>query len=165
MYKTLEKWSVDPCLSEVTLRYKGAADLSSRPKLSTPEQAYEYLLSLWDEDSIEMCESFYVLLFNNKRRALGWSKISLGSKTSTVVDVSQIVTLALLGNASNVIIAHNHPSGETNPSRADIRITGRIVQALELHDIKLDDHLIITRSEFYSFQENGLLHSDQINHP
>ena len=153
-----------PHFAEVSLRYSPSADISSKPKLKYPEDVFRYLLNLWDLDSFEISETFYVLLLNNKKRLLGWSKISLGSKTATIVDVSQVVTLALLGNASTVVIAHNHPSGETHPSSADIRLTGRICQALELHDLKLDDHLIITREEFYSFAQNGLIHPEQKNH-
>ncbi len=156
-----EKWSVSPCFSEVTLRYRGAVDLANNPCFLSPEDVYGYLKSLWDEDTIEISESFYVLLLNNKKRLLGWSRISLGSKTATIVDVPQVVTLALLGNASSVVIAHNHPSGETRPSCSDIRLTGKISQALELVDLKLDDHLIITRETFYSFAQNGLIHSDK----
>ena len=144
--------------AEISLKYKSSPDLALRPKLCTPEEVYTYLLSVWDLDTIEISESFYVLLFNNKNRLLGWSKISTGGRSATVLDVGHILTLALLGNASHVIIAHNHPSGETNPSRADIRITGRIVEALALHDITLNDHLILTRNEFYSFCQNGLVH-------
>ena len=144
--------------AEVSLRYSPKADQSMLPKLCTPEDVYRFLLAIWDMDTLEISESFYVLLFNNKNKLLGWSKISLGSKSATVVDVSHVVTLALLGNASKVVIAHNHPSGETRASSADIKITGRILQALELHDITLNDHLIVTREEYYSFRENNLIH-------
>ena len=147
--------------AEVSLRYSPQADQSLLPKLNTPEEVYKFLLAIWDKDTLEISESFYVLLFNNKNKLLGWSRISLGSKSATVVDVTQVVTLALLGNASKVVIAHNHPSGETRASHADIKITGRILQALELHDIKLNDHLIVTREEYYSFCENGLMHSSE----
>jgi len=147
--------------AEVSLRYSPRADQSLLPKLSTPDEVYKFLLAIWDKDTLEISENFYVLLFNNKNTLLGWSRISLGSKTATVVDVTQVVTLALLGNASKVVIAHNHPSGETRASHADIKITGRILQALELHDIKLNDHLIVTREEYYSFCENGLMHSSE----
>ena len=145
--------------AEVSLRYSPSADMALRPKLHAPNDVFEYLLKLWDLDTIEISETFYVLLFNNKNRLLGWSQISKGSRSATVVDVGHIVTLALLGNASHLVIAHNHPSGELRPSRADIRITGRLVEALGLHDIRLNDHLIINRQEYYSFAEQGLVHA------
>ena len=145
--------------AEVSLRYSPSADMALRPKLHAPNDVFEYLLKLWDLDTIEISETFYVLLFNNKNRLLGWSQISKGSRSATVVDVGHIVTLALLGNASHLVIAHNHPSGELRPSRADIRITGRLVEALGLHDIRLNDHLIINRQEYYSFVEQGLVHA------
>lgn len=147
--------------AEISLRYSPKADHSLLPKLNSPEDVYAFLQAIWDKDALEICESFYVLLFNNSNKLLGWSKISLGSRSATIVDVSHVVSLALLGNACKVVIAHNHPSGETNPSRADIAITGRIQQSLELLEITLNDHLIITRSDYYSFSQNGLLHPNQ----
>ena len=96
--------------AEVSLRYSPSADMALRPKLHAPNDVFEYLLKLWDLDTIEISETFYVLLFNNKNRLLGWSQISKGSRSATVVDVGHIVTLALLGNASHLVIAHNLPS-------------------------------------------------------
>ena len=158
MKHTDKNWVHEPSLAEVSLKYTPSRDIALRPRISTPEQVYDYLLKIWNMDGIELSEMFYVLLFTNKNRLLGWSRISLGNKSCTVVDVGHVVTLALLGNASHVVVAHNHPSGEVRPSRADIRITGRILEALALHDITLNDHIIISRREYYSFTENGLMH-------
>lgn len=153
-----ENSSTSARFAEVSLSYSPRADHSLLPKLNSPDDVYAFLLSIWDKERMEISEAFYVLLFNNSNKLLGWSRISLGSRNATVVDVSHIVTLALLGNASKVVIAHNHPSGQTNPSSADIKITGRIQQALELHEITLNDHLIVTRTDYYSFSYNGLVH-------
>lgn len=144
--------------AEVSLRYSPSADIALKPKLYTPDEVAAYLRSIWDMDEIELCETFYILLLNNGRVCLGWSRISSGSKTATIVDLPKVITLALLGNATNIIVAHNHPSGQLKASRADIDITKRIAQALKFHDITLDDHVLITRTEHFSFRENNLLY-------
>ena len=152
-----EKWLQSPYLCEVKLTYQPDIQVSLQPVLVSPEEAFCYLKEIWEMDTIELHEEFYVLLFDNSIRCLGWSKISMGGKSSTIVDVSKIVSIALLGNACSVILAHNHPSGLLKPSTADINLTQRISKALSLLGIKLSDHLIICRNGYYSFSEHNLL--------
>ena len=71
------------------------------------------------------------------------------------VDVKLIIQAALLANASAIIIAHNHPSGNLRPSIEDNRLTKRVAEAAKLFDIAVLDHLIVTSESFYSFSDNG----------
>lgn len=104
-------------------------------------------------------EYFYILLLNTKNSPIDTILISSGSATATVVDSKEIVRIATLKNASNVIIFHNHPSGDTEPSRNDIELTRKIKSALELLNIKLLDHIIVgnNRSDIFSFARKGLI--------
>ncbi len=86
-------------------------------------------------------------------------EISKGSLNATIVDPKEIIKEATLRSAASVILVHNHPSGETEPSSEDIEITNRITQACELVGIKVLDHIIIgkDREDYYSFAKAGLI--------
>ena len=155
MEKLSERWAVNPQLDEVELVYRTSTENANKPQLSSPEEVSDYLRSIWNQDHIELQEEFYVLLFNNAMRVLGWSKISSGGRSATIVDVSYIVQLAVLSNASSVIIAHNHPSGTLKPSTADINLTKRIQNALQILSITLKDHIILSRQGYYSFLDHN----------
>ena len=154
---TETSWVNDPSLSEVKLTYSARPDAKDYPILDCPEDIYGYLSDAFDQNTLDYQEQFIVLLFNSTLRVIGWSKISAGGKSATVVDIPMVVQLALLSNASSVVIAHNHPDRTLRPSAADINLTKRIKKALDTLTIRLNDHLIITRGEYYSFKEHGRL--------
>ena len=87
----------------------------------------------------------------------GFAKISQGGTAGTVVDIKIIAKYAVDSLSTSVIICHNHPSGNKQPSDADLNITRKIKDALLLLDIKLIDHIIITENDFFSFADNGNL--------
>lgn len=106
-----------------------------------------------------MChrEAFYVLLLNRANRVIGVNKISEGGTSSTVVDVKIIAQAAILSHSSSVVVCHNHPSGDLRPSDADIALTGQVKEALNLFDIAVLDHIILTEESYYSFADEGLI--------
>jgi len=81
--------------------------------------------------------------------------VSVGGLTGTIVDVRNILQTALKANACSVILAHNHPSGNPNPSEADIQITRRVNEAAKIMDIQVLDHLILLTEGYYSFADEG----------
>ena len=95
------------------------------------------------------------MLLNRANNTTGFAKISQGGTAGTVVDIKIIAKYAVDSLSPNVIICHNHPSGDKRPSDADLNITRRIKDALLLLDVKLFDHIIITENDFYSFADNG----------
>jgi len=99
-------------------------------------------------DDIEIYESCFILLLNNANITIGYAKISQGGITGTVVDVRIIAKYAVESLATSVIIAHNHPSGNTKQSEADEQISKRIRDALKLFDIFLLDHIILTKDDY-----------------
>ena len=142
-------------VSEVEIYYKNRVPYSQRQKVTTSHSAYEIFTQLFSTDTIDYRESFIVLYLNRASQVLGYSVISQGGTASTVVDIKMVFQTALLTNVSCIILAHNHPSGNLQPSIEDNRLTDRIKEAAKLFDITVLDHIIITNESFYSFSDNG----------
>jgi DNA repair protein RadC len=102
-------------------------------------------------------EECWVIFLTSSARIVDRMKISQGGVQATVVDNRLIFKRALELLATQIIIAHNHPSGSNEPSQADITLTNRIKAAAALFDINLIDHLIITATGAYSFKSHHLL--------
>ena len=88
---------------------------------------------------------------------LGIYNVSKGGISSTIVEIRHILYIALKTNSTGIILAHNHPSGNLKPSSTDINLTRKIKSACEIMDLKLQDHIILTKDNYYSFMEGGLL--------
>ena len=102
-------------------------------------------------------EEFWVLYLNNANCVIHENRLSKGGITGTLVDVRLVLRKALEVGAVALILAHNHPSGTLKPSTADRDLTKKIQQSAQLMDIKILDHLIITREDYYSFADQNLL--------
>jgi len=145
-------------ISEVKLIYLSKIRASDRPKITSSKDAYDLFVSTWDLNTLEYFEEFKVLLLNRSNAVLGLIAISKGGISGTITDVRIILQAAIKSCASGIIVAHNHPSGNLNPSESDTKITQKIKEAGNLMDIQLLDHLIIASEEnYYSFADNGLL--------
>jgi DNA repair protein RadC len=144
-------------VAEVQLIYKSKVPASQRRKISCSRDANDLLKENWNSDTLEYCEEFKILLLTRSNSVLGIMAVSKGGISGTVTDVRIILQAALKSNASGIIVAHNHPSGNLNPSESDTKITQKIKEAGNIMDIQLLDHLIITGEDYYSFADNGLL--------
>lgn len=145
-------------ISEVKPSYKTRIKASERQKIKSSQDAFAILYDTWDHDTIEHVEEFKLLLLNRSNKVLGLASISKGGINGTITDVRLILQYALKANASAIIIAHNHPSGNLDPSESDKSITRKIKSASEGMDINLLDHLIIISDrEYCSFADNGLI--------
>lgn len=102
-------------------------------------------------------EIFCVLYLNSQHQLIEVEELFMGTIDGAAVYPREIAKAALAHNAAAVILGHNHPSGITEPSAADRRITERIVSSLGLLDIRVLDHVIVSTSESFSFAEEGLL--------
>ncbi len=102
-------------------------------------------------------EEFWILFLNRSNRVISRMKLSQGGVSGTVTDVRMVMKKAIEYLASGIIVCHNHPSGNLNPSESDAKITQKIKEAGSLMDIQLLDHLIISEKDYYSFADNGLL--------
>jgi DNA repair protein RadC len=142
-------------VAEIGIYYKSSPD--EKPKVKTSNDAFKLLLETWNENTIELQEEFKVILLNNSNEVLGIFPMSKGGISACVVDIRLIFACALKANATNIIVAHNHPSGKLIPSSNDIDITQKIKSAGKILDISLLDHIILTPNGYYSFMEEGQL--------
>ncbi len=144
--------------SEIELVYKSKVKASERPKVTTSADAYQLLKQHWDDNKIELIEQFKVLYLNRANKVLGIYEVSTGGMTATVVDPKIVFIAALKSGACNIILCHNHPSGNLKPSKADEELTLKLKEAGKYLDLQVVDHLIISsESEYYSFADEGLL--------
>ena len=141
-------------ISEYSLKYTKSE--IQKTKVTTSESASKVIRQFYFDD-INIYESFFILLLNRANNTTGFAKISQGGTAGTSVDIKIIAKYAVDSLSSSVIICHNHPSGNKQPSDADLNITRKIKDALLLLDVKLIDHIIITENDFYSFADNGNL--------
>ncbi len=144
-------------VAEIQLTYKSDVRPSLRPKISSSKDAYNILLENWDDSKIEFVEQFKVMVLNRANKVLGIWDASTGGVTGTVVDPKLIFATAIKANACGFIMAHNHPSGNLQPSQADIDLTKRMKEGGKLLEIQLLDHIIITTEGYFSFTEEGLI--------
>jgi len=145
-------------VSEVQLIYKNRVKASDRKKITCSNDAYLTFIDNWNPEIIEFVEEFKILLMNRSNSVLGILEISKGGISGTVTDVRVIFQAAIKGNASGIICAHNHPSGNLNPSESDTRLTQKLKEAGNLMDIQVLDHLILsTDGDYYSFADQGTL--------
>ena len=142
---------------EIDLVYKPTFEIASRPTVGCSKDAYSILIETWDCGKLQLVEHFRVLYLNIGNHVQAVYLHSTGSISSTLADPRLIFLPAIRMGASGIIIAHNHPSGDMNPSRADIALTRKISSGAELLNIKLLDHLIITPDKYFSFGDEGLL--------
>ncbi len=143
-------------VTEISVTYQNKVKPSQRIKISRSSDAYDLLLKSWD-DTLELYESFKIVMLNKANKVLGISVIGNGGVSGCVVDPKRVFATALLSGCSSIILCHNHPSGSTIASEADVRITEKIKQAGIFLEIAVLDHLIITAEGFYSFADDGVL--------
>jgi DNA repair protein RadC len=140
-----------------------ALELGRRRKLSDAEEVIQIRCSKDVADIFHplladlQYEEFWVLFLNRSNKIIGRMKLSQGGISGTVTDVRMVMKKAIEYLASGIIVCHNHPSGNLNPSESDSKITKKIKDAGELLDIQMLDHLIISDRDYYSFADNGLL--------
>lgn len=146
-------------ISEVELVYKSRIKASERPSVSCSQDAYNILLGQWDNNKLCLVEQFKVLLLNNANKVLGISDISTGGISSTVADPRIVFATALKANACKILLAHNHPSGNLQPSQADKDLTVKMKECGRFLDVQLLDHIIITDEGYYSFGDQGAFYN------
>ncbi len=131
-----------------------AEQLQAGVTLSSPQAVKQYLQLLLGNKPYE---SFAVLFLDVKNRLIASDELFRGTLTHTSVYPREVVKASLSHNAASIILAHNHPSGNPEPSAADQTLTSALKQALGLVDVRVLDHFIVAGSQIYSFAEHGLL--------
>lgn len=145
------------CITEVELIYRNPLKPSLRPVVRSAKEAYELFMKNWNLDKIEIQEEFKIMLLNRACKVLGIFTLALGGPNSVIVDRKLLFATVLKANAGRIILAHNHPSGGLKPSEADLLLTKTLTAAAGLLEIAIEDHLIITRENYYSIMEEGVI--------
>lgn len=142
-------------VNEIKLSYsrKGNCERS----ISSSRDAVEVFRAHFDAEEMDYRESFFALYLDQANKVLGIKKISECGISSTLVDVRIVMQAALLCNASAMIVAHNHPSGNLKPSSCDIKMTSQIKEAAKILSLTLLDHVILTSDSHFSFADEGMI--------
>lgn len=138
-------------INRVKFYYLDEKTIPYNEELTDVETAYKLFRNIANEPR----ENFIALYLTANNKILAYDKLSSGTINKVVVYPREVVKGALFTNAASVILIHNHPSGDLHPSENDIIITAAIVQACQVMDINVLDHLIISRDDYYSFSRNG----------
>lgn len=111
-------------------------------------------------DDINIYESFFLILMNTHNKPIAWAKVAQGGINEVGVDIMILAKFVVDSLAKNVILVHNHPSGEVNPSQKDKQLTKHVIDALALLGAKVSDHIILADGirNYYSFRENNLIY-------
>lgn len=141
------------CAAE-TLHGFAPSDIDERPQVTSPEAAADLLVPEIGGHDRERCVA---LLLDTKHRLLTLATVSIGSVDHTFMSPREIMRDGLLANASAIVLGHNHPSGDPEPSRDDEVVTGRIVRAGEVVGVDILDHLVVGGDRWVSLARRGLV--------
>ena len=133
---------------------KNASEVITKAKITSSKDAFELFKSILGDIPYE---KFYMIMLNKANRIIDTVMISEGGVSGTVVDPKKIYKIALDNHSSSLILGHNHPSGNIQPSEADHKITQKIKGAGLLLDIAVIDHIIVGDDRYYSFADEGSL--------
>lgn len=125
--------------------------------IKSSKDAVELLRKIFPPERIAYKEMMYVLLLNRRNTCIGFSRLGVGTSNGVLASPKEVVQLCVKSNASAVVLAHNHPSGNLKPSDADTKFTGTMKEALNLFECTLLDHIILTPNDYLSFLDEGLL--------
>lgn len=152
--KTKKQTTLDnPVCHEVQVHYKRPI-YDAQKRITSSDDTVEVLRDFADSARLDHKEFFWVILLTNANQVIGISEVAVGTTNGVSVNVKEICQLAILTNASGVIVSHNHPSGKLVPSQSDRDITTRIKEILSIIDITLLDHIILTSEGFTSFSDS-----------
>ena len=146
------------CINEVKISYRENVKAAFWHKIKSSSDAANLLNEYWDKSTININESFKIVLLNNGNKVKGIYELSKGGITGVSVDLRLLFAVVLKSLSVGIILCHNHPSGTLKPSEADKDITKKIKAAAQLLDISVLDHIIITPGGgYYSFADDGIL--------
>ena len=139
-------------LKEYEIKSKGSSYKGG--KITCNADAVGHIRKLF-KGSIDVYESFFMLFLNRANETVGYAKISQGGITGTVVDRKIVAKYIADVMPSGIIVCHNHPSGNVQPSNSDREMTKVLIEICRLFDVTFMDHIILTENNYYSFKENN----------
>lgn len=155
----MKKQQIPNAVKCVEIRCKKTANaVPSVGEIKDSFQAAEFARKFYHDD-LNLYESFFLILMNAHNKPIAWAKVAQGGISSVGVDIMILAKFVVDSMAKNVILVHNHPSGNVTPSAEDKKLTKRIVDALALLGAKVADHIIVADDwKHYSFRDNGLIY-------
>jgi len=151
------KWEISN-IGEVKVSYVFHGSVKDRPIITSSNDVFKIAMMVLNQETVGMQEQFLAIYMNRAHRVIGAKVHFIGGISSVIVDVKVIAATAVSLMASSVIVCHNHPSGNLEPSVQDQRITVKLKESLKLLDIELLDHMIVTpEGDWLSFLERGLI--------
>ncbi len=134
-------------------RRRNLSGALQRPEILSSKDAFELLHPKLADKNIE---EFWVIILR-KNKVLGMERISSGGLDASMVDIRLLIKTLLDKEATAFIVAHNHPSGNKNPSKSDINLTSKIKEASQIMNLQLLDHLILAKDDYFSFADERIL--------
>ena len=147
-FRTLE-WK----FRDTSIKYPELQEMPKK-KITSPKEFFELFKPLFLEQA---CEIFLVAWLSSSNRIIGFEKITQGTLNSSVVDPRSVFKGAIVSNAASIIVAHNHPSYNPEPSSEDITMTRKLVECGKILGIPIFDHIIFAGDQFISFVEKRLI--------
>jgi DNA repair protein RadC len=141
-------------LAAVELGRRTVARAATRVQITSPRSVADYLIPRYGNRAVEQ---FGVVLLDTKRRILRTTVLSVGTLDASIVHPREIFREAAAGGAAAIVLFHNHPSGDPEPSREDTRLTERLVAAGVVMGIDVIDHIILGDARYFSYRERGSL--------
>jgi DNA repair protein RadC len=138
---------------ETNIKYPELKEMP-RKKISSPKDFFELFQPIFNEEPVEI---FVVAWLSSANRIIGFEKISVGNINSSIVDPRSVFRSAIVSNSASIIVAHNHPSGNNEPSDEDVSITKKLVESGKLLGIHVFDHIIFAEDTYTSFVERRLI--------
>lgn len=150
-------WAISN-IGEVKVSYVYHGSVKDRPVITNSYDVFKIAMMVLDQETVGMQEQFLAIYMNRAHRVIGAKVHFVGGVSSVIVDVKVIAATAVSLMASSVIVCHNHPSGNLEPSIQDQRITVKLKESLKLLDVELLDHLIISpEGEYNSLAQQSLI--------
>ncbi len=137
---------------EIGRRLSTQAPAYKSKELTNPEKVYRLIKSKLKNYHKE---HFYIIALNSRNHSI--AEVSVGSLNASIVHPREVFAEAIKNKAASVVFAHNHPSGDPEPSEDDLLITKRLVESGKILDIEVDDHIIVAKDKFFSFKKHKLL--------
>jgi DNA repair protein RadC len=145
-------------VNEISISYTQKIKNDIRVNIKSSQDAADYLRNIWNPDTLNIHETFMVIMLNNANYVNGFYTLSTGGITGTLVDIRLLFAIVLKSLSVSIILAHNHPSGNLKPSDSDLKLTEKIAKAGQLFDIKTLDHIILSpEGGYFSFADQNLL--------
>lgn len=142
---------------EAQLVFEPPLSMMKRPQVLSSRDAASILKRAWSKGKIGLQEHFYMMMLSRSQTVLGVAQIGVGGMHYAPVDLKIIFAAALKACSSALVFAHNHPSGNLEPSEADIAVTKKLTAAAQILDLQVADHLILSPWGYLSMADEGIM--------